>query len=205
MCFSQLQYKNIQYLLALPENADKGPLPTVLFLHGAGSRGTELSVLKEKTISEYYRSHRPGFVLIEPLCSADSWFDIFEQLLDFTAYIRSLDFVDKNRLSVTGNSMGGYACWQLAMSRPDWFCAAAPVCGGGMYWNAGKLKKLPVWAFHGALDCVVLPEESVKMTDAVNAAGGSARLTIYPDCAHDSWEPAYRDEELYRFLCTNDR
>ena len=204
MSFSELQYKSIRYLSALPENAGDGPWPTLLFLHGAGSRGTELSVLTEKTISRYYLANKPGFVLIEPLCSADTWFDIFEQLLDFTAYIRNLTFVDEKRLSVTGNSMGGYACWQLAMSRPDWFCAAAPVCGGGMYWNADRLRNMPVWAFHGALDDVVLPEESQKMVNAVNAAGGNARLTIYPDCAHDSWEPAYSDAALYRFLTMQD-
>lgn len=204
MLFSEQQYKGIKYLSAIPENSGEGPWPTVLFLHGAGSRGTELSLLTEKTISQYYAAERPGFALVEPLCSADTWFDIYEQLLDFTAHIRSLRFVDEKRMSVTGNSMGGYACWQLAMSRPDWFCAAAPVCGGGMYWNADRLRNMPVWAFHGALDEVVFPEESVKMVDAVNAAGGNARLTIYPDCAHDSWELAYRDEELYRFLSMQD-
>lgn len=203
MPFYELEYKNIKYLYAVPENAGDGPWPTVLFLHGAGSRGADVSVLREKTISRYYLAKKPGFVLIEPLCSADTWFDIFEQLMDFTAYIRSLPFVDEKRLSVTGNSMGGYACWQMAMSRPDWFCAAAPVCGGGMYWNAEKLRDMPVWAFHGALDDVVFPEESMKMVDAVNAAGGNARFTLYPDWAHDSWEPAYTDDELYRFLTGN--
>ena len=47
-----------------------------------------------------------------------------------------------------------------------------------MYWNAGTLANIPVWAFHGKLDTCVYPEESEKMVKAVNANGGSARLTI---------------------------
>ena len=64
--------------------------------------------------------------------------------------------------------MGGYGTWQLAISMPEAFAAIVPICGGGMYWDAGRLKKVPVWAFHGDSDPTVFPEESVKMVNAVN-------------------------------------
>ena len=38
-----------------------------------------------------------------------------------------------------------------------------------MYWNAGRLVNVPVWAFHGEKDSTVFVEESKKMVDAVNA------------------------------------
>ena len=74
-----------------------------------------------------------------------------------------------------GASMGGYGTWQLAMSMPKFFAAIVPICGGGMYWNAGRLINTPIWAFHGAKDPTVLCVESEKMVNHVNALGGKAK------------------------------
>lgn len=84
------------------------------------------------------------------------------------------DYVDKKRVYLIGASMGAYATWQMAMTRPDIFSAIVPICGGGMCWNAARLKEMGVWAFHGVLDNIVLPEESIKMVNAVNKNGGNA-------------------------------
>ena len=96
--------------------------------------------------------------------------------------------------------MGGYGAWQLAMSLNDAFAAVIPVCGGGMYWNAGRLKNTPVWAFHGAKDRVVFCEESQKMVNAVNAKGGNAKLTVYPENGHDSWTDTYGNREVWEWM-----
>lgn len=79
--------------------------------------------------------------------------------------------VDKSRVYLSGISMGGYACWHVAMARPEWFAAALPVSGGGMYWNASRLKAVPIRAFYGRLDQTVFVSESEHMVDAVNKAG----------------------------------
>ena len=76
--------------------------------------------------------------------------------------------------------MGAYATWQICISHPEWVAAAVPVCGGGMYWDAGRLKDIPVWAFHGEKDDVVLCCESQHMTERINLAGGNAKLTLLP-------------------------
>ena len=96
--------------------------------------------------------------------------------------------------------MGGYACWQMSTSMPEMFAAAIPICGGGIYAFASRMKNLPIWAFHGALDTTVFPEESIKMVNAINAKGGNATLTIYDDVQHASWIPAYNDPETFRWL-----
>ena len=99
--------------------------------------------------------------------------------------------------------MGGYATWQLAMSVPELFAAIVPICGGGMYWNAGRLANVPVWAFHGARDKSVFMEESVKMVNAVNKRGGNARLTIYPENGHNCWTDTYGNPALYEWFLTH--
>ena len=74
-----------------------------------------------------------------------------------------------------------------------------------MYWNGARLKNLPIWAFHGALDTTVLPEETLHMVKSVNQAGGSAKLTILPNAAHDAWTPAFTDDRLWKWMFSQTR
>ena len=59
---------------------------------------------------------------------------------------------------------------------------------------------MPVWAFHGGKDPTVYVEESKKMVDAVNRAGGNAKLTVYPENGHDAWSDTYSNAEVFRWL-----
>ncbi len=142
-------------------------------------------------------------MVIAPLSEDDTWFDSYERLLAFTKMVAGFDFIDKDRIYLMGASMGGYTSWQLGMSLPEYFAAIVPICGGGMYWNAGRLKNVPVWAFHGALDKTVLPEETLKMVAAVNNSGGNAKITIYPNNDHNAWTDTYNNPEVYEWLLSN--
>jgi predicted peptidase len=110
---------------------------------------------------------------------------------------------DPERLYLIGLSMGGYATWQLAMSMPEYFAAVVPICGGGMYWDAYRLRDVPIWAFHGDADGVVYVEESKKMVNAVNQAGGNAKLTIYPGVEHNSWTDTYANYEVFEWMLSH--
>jgi predicted peptidase len=101
--------------------------------------------------------------------------------------------------------MGSYAAWQLGMSLPHVFAAMVPICGGGMYWNAERLKNVPVWAFHGADDTLVYPEESAKMVEAVNACGGNAVLTVYEGIGHTVWLDVYSDAAVFEWLLSHEK
>lgn len=200
--FDVRNYNDLQYLISYPENYKEGnKYPVIIMLHGAGSRGVGLYGLRKNdyfTITEQH-SEFP-FVTVAPLCNANTWFDVFETLKGLVCEVESSDYCDSSRLYAVGQSMGGYAVWQIGMSMPEYFAAIVPICGGGMYWNAARLKNVPVWAFHGEKDDVVKVEESIKMVDAVNANGGDARLTVYTDCKHESWVNAYSDRSLFDWL-----
>lgn len=175
-------------------------------IHGAGGRGNDLSILEDSVLlSTMKKNNDNRFITVMPQCFADTWFEIFEQLQDFIKYIVSQDFADKKRIYLTGTSMGAYTSWQLAMTMNDIFAAVIPVCGGGMYWNAEKLKEMGIWAFHGALDTTVYPEESLKMVAAVNRCGGNAKITILPDIEHNAWDGAYTNSEIYDWLLTHSK
>ena len=113
--------------------------------------------------------------------------------------------VDTDRIYLTGLSMGGYGTWALASKYPDRFAAIVPICGGGKRFMAHRIKDMPVWAFHGAKDSVVPLRESEEMVEAINARGGNAKLTIYPDAGHDSWTKSYENPELYDWLLEHRR
>lgn len=198
----------LPYLIRYPKDFDRTKrYPTLLFLHGAGSRSKDFHNLVNDNVFFDALDCRPDFpfVVVAPLCTENTWFDMMERLVLLTRHVAALDFVDADRLYLMGTSMGGYAAWQLAMSVPDAFAALVPICGGGMYWNASRLKNTPVWAFHGEIDPVVKVEESIKMVNAVNAKGGNARLTLYPETGHNAWEPTYQNDEVYAFLLSHKR
>lgn len=188
-------FGRFQYAAFFPEDfSPADPCPLLIFLHGAGTRGTDIREhLRHSAFFSPVNDWRTRrWLVCAPQCFGDSWFDVFEQLCQLVEQLRQLPGVDSRRVYLMGNSMGGYGVWQLAMSRPDWFAAIVPICGGGMYWNAGRLRRVGVWAFHGALDTLVLPRESESMVAAAVAAGCSARLTLYPNRMHDSWSDTYR-------------
>ncbi len=204
----KMEFREIQGLnctVRYPVDFDeKKQYPVIFFLHGAGGRGPmpDMEVVKGSPFF-LHTSKMPqfSFITVAPRCSTgNTWFDLFHCLKAMVYEVARYPYVDATRLYAMGNSMGGYGTWQLAMSIPEMFAAIVPICGGGMYWNAGRLVNVPVWAFHGALDTVVLPEESKKMVDKVNQCGGNARLTLYPEADHNAWTPTFKDPEVFRWL-----
>ncbi len=198
--------EGMQYLIQYPKDfSASGTYPALFFFHGAGTRGTDMGNLTDNLFFEYYERHGDlPFVVIAPLCSENTWFDMWERIKRLVLHVTSLPFIDADHVYAMGASMGGYATWQIAMSMPEVFAAIVPICGGGMYWNASRLRNVPVWAFHGALDETVRCEESQKMVDRVNKRG-NARLTVYPDAKHDSWSATYANREVFEWLLSNKR
>ena len=176
-------------------------MPLIVYLHGAGNRGEDISVLtSDGNLKGIVKNRCEQAYLLAPQCHKETWFDLFHVLCELISLARQDSRVDSSRVYLIGVSMGGYAAWQLCISHPEWFAAAVPVCGGGMYWNAGRLKNLPVWAFHGLKDTTVLPGESSRMVDAINRAGGRARLTWFAQADHNAWEPTFASEEMWDWL-----
>jgi predicted peptidase len=42
--------------------------------------------------------------------------------------------------------------------------------------------------------------ETTKMIDAIQLAGGTPRLTVYPEGKHYIWDDVYRDAEVLEWL-----
>ena len=195
------RFKNLEYAVRIPNGfSENKKYPLVIYIHGAGARGTDIqSIVKHGVFTETEKFNFDA-IFVAPQCYEDSWFCIFEQLQEYIIHVINQDYVDIERVYALGASMGGYTTWQIAMSRPDLFAAIVPICGGGMYWNAGRLKNIGIWAFHGSDDPIVYCEESKKMVQAVNENGGNARLTIFDGVGHASWTPTFKCQEMWQWL-----
>jgi predicted peptidase len=152
----------LDYLLHLPGPSREGrgrTWPLILFLHGAGERGSDLNLVRKHGIPKIAESARDlPFVTVSPQCPTDSvWDDQVDALLALLDEVSAAHPVDPDRVYLTGMSLGGYGTWNLAALHPDRFAAIAPICGGaismrGFPDRVCSLRQVPVWAFHGALD-----------------------------------------------------
>lgn len=197
------------YLLCLPQGYGEKDRrwPLMLFLHGAGERGGNLELVKKHGPPKLIAQGKDlPFIVVSPQCPSEQWWpEKIETLVALLDEIQSDYAVDPNRVYLTGLSMGGFGTWALACAHPERFAAIVPICGGGQRYLAGRLKNVPVWAFHGAKDPVVPLAESQTMVQAVTRAGGQAKLTVYPDAQHDSWTVTYENPELYDWLLSQER
>ena len=182
----------------------KKNLPLMLFLHGAGERGDNLDKVKRwgppKLVGK--RKDFP-FVVISPQCPRGTWWKV-EGLYQLVNHVADSLKIDRQRMYVTGLSMGGFGSWQLMDRYPKLFAAGVPICGGGKAESAKNLVDIPIWAFHGDADGVVKADLSKLMIKAIEKAGGKkARLTLYPGVGHNSWSRAYANEEVYKWLLSH--
>lgn len=197
--------KSLDYLIALPEGYQKDgePVPLLLFLHGAGERGKNLDLVKKHGPPKMIeKGHDFGAVVVSPQCPKDTWWtEHTDVLLGLIDKIEKEHNVDKDRIYVTGLSMGGYGTFALAAEAPQRFAAAVPICGGGTRMQAWKLTTLPMWVFHGDADKVIPVEESTRMVSIINQREGkNAKLTIYEGVGHNSWDRAYGDKAMWKWL-----
>lgn len=191
----------LKYLLFLPQGYGKSQQkwPLILFLHGAGESGEDLEKVKVHGPPKIVES-KPDFpfIVVSPQSPKFGWNrPALVELLD--EVIARYD-VDEDRVYLTGLSMGGFGSWALASEHPERFAAVVPICGGGKIEMTETLKNIPIWAFHGAKDTVVVLNQSERMVEALKKIGGNVKLTVYPEAGHDSWTETYDNPELYEWL-----
>ncbi|WP_158545321.1 prolyl oligopeptidase family serine peptidase [Bremerella cremea] len=200
--------RSFSYWCYLPPDAPPtSRLPLLLFLHGAGERGNNLSlVCKHGPPKLIEQGEDFPFVVIAPQCPFDQWWTMPQNLIGLAKLVEqvSADYpIDPERMYVTGMSMGGYGTWQLAATYPKLFAAIVPICGGTNLSQAVALQSIPVWAFHGRDDDIVPLIRSQEIIDELTKIGSDATLTIYDNVRHDSWSATYANREIYDWLLTH--
>jgi predicted peptidase len=179
--------------------------PLVLFLHGSGERGDDLELVKKHGPPKLLDA-RPDFpaVVLSPQCPKDQRWNAAELAKLVEAAANNLR-IDRQRLYVTGLSMGGSGTWSLLADYPGLFAAAVPICGRGDATKVSQIAKTPVWATVGAQDRAETVKSNLDLVAALTAGGGVAGLTLYPDLPHDCWTATYDDPAVWKWLLDQKR
>ena len=184
----------LPFRLLRPKNVVRGErYPLVVFLHGAGERGSDNNAQLKWCAKDFakpeVRMKHPCFVVVPQCPKGGKWVDTpWDQSRSFpmpnepSPSMRSLIGlidrlerelpIDSDRLYLGGLSMGGYGVWDLVARQPKRFAAAFPICGGGDPQQAKSFAHVPIWCFHGADDEIV-PVARVARDGRLASIGGS--------------------------------
>lgn len=228
----QAREGTLNYRILYPTGfeADK-KYPLLLFLHGAGERGSD-NKAQLKHGGELIRKEmeRHNSIAIFPQCpTEDYWIELVDseirpdgvrnfvpdvqnppsaaldkvmQLIE--SYLQE-SYIDKSRIYVSGLSMGGMGTFDLCWRMPKTFAAANAICGAGAPEKAKDFAGLPIRIFHGTEDKVVSVEESLEMIEALREAGGNPQSFIYPEVKHNSWDNAFAEPDFIAWLFEHQR
>jgi predicted peptidase len=202
------------------------PLPIVIFLHGSGEKGNDNEIQLSHGSEWIWRASYAGFAChaVFPQCPKNSyWSNVtrtqdssgkphftfnndtastkaMKLLMAFMEHLKKQTYIDPNRIYLGGLSMGGMGTIELMRRMPKTFAAAFPICGGGKIANFKPLKKSHWWLFHGLKDNVVPPENSIELATQLTKAGIDAKITLFPNANHNSWDAAFEEPELLPWL-----
>ncbi len=191
----------INYKVFYPDEYKE--LPLIVYLHGAGERGKNISHLYRHGIPKLIQEGRVfNAVILCPQCPENYvWNNVVETVKKLIDHVVEEYGIKKDRICITGSSMGGFGTWMMAKTYPSFFAGMAPVAGGGMSWRTAKLRTTPVLAIHGGADDVVPPVYSKLMVDGVNNSGGQAEYIELDGYGHnDGIDFAYRNTKLMDWL-----
>ncbi|UYQ93463.1 hypothetical protein MKQ68_25695 [Chitinophaga horti] len=196
-----------QYLLYIPEgyNEHQEKLwPMIVYLHGQGERGTDIDLVKNMGLPKKAASDKNfPFIVIAPQCNKATWWDLPSVSRLYTEALKKYN-IDQTRLYLTGNSMGGFACWEWAILRQDRFAAIVPISAPkpDNWADACKTSTKPIWAIHNADDSQVPVANARFMRDTLTLKCKSTtfKYTEHATGGHDAWTKAYDDAALYEWL-----
>jgi predicted peptidase len=222
----------LKYRVLWPDDfSENKSYPLVLFLHGAGERGSDnkAQLTHGSTLftTPENRADYPAIVIFPQCPRDDYWSNVDidrsgegvklefntgkEPTVALSLVMQLLEkelkksYVDKDRVYVAGLSMGAMGTFEILSRMPQTFAAAIPICGGGNTALAEKYSDVPLWVFHGAKDNVVNPLYSMEMVEALLKAGGHPNFTLYEDANHNSWDSAFAEPEFLPWMFSKER
>ncbi len=180
------------YWLYVPDGAGSQPLPLIVYLHGGSGKGSDLSLITGTAgFPQYLQQGQLGDVqayVLCPQCPADQsgWRALSKQVFTLMDQISATYPVNKDKIILTGHSMGGTGTWALAALAPERFSCIIPMSGSTKVSDRNKeaLSTLSVWAFAGEKDKVVDPASSTNLIALLQEVNPNAKLTLFPDAEH---------------------
>lgn len=182
--------------------------PLCIYLHGSSNTGSKLTKREpgaDAFAKEEFYQDRPCFIIAP---EAPEGVNAFKQIIPrLTALVKELGDhlpIDRDRIYVTGFSMGSYGTFDWLAAEPNLFAAAAPLAGFPGPGIAAKFSKsTPIWLFWGELDQA---DKAKALRDAIQTAGIPFKETEYKGADHVSfhWKVA-EDPVVHEWLFAQKR
>jgi predicted peptidase len=201
-------------------------VPLVILLHGTSGRGVDnqrqMTAANRAAITFLFAQTNHPCAIAVPQCPTDDQWTrttyhperhertpepsrTMRVLLDLIRTQAHESTINAKRVYVIGNSMGGYGTWDLLSRDPTLIAAAVPICGGGSLDTAPAIARIPLWAFHGAQDGIVVVGHSQRMVAALKQHGGEPRYTEFADAGHDITDHVFATPGLAQWLFAQQR
>ena len=199
---------SLPYYLYIPENPTND-MPLIIYMHGGTNKREETAALLTtdgfpEYLHEGYYKNLQAYVAVPKLDKeAKGWVDVSDQIKDLIQTLHAEHAIDKEKVALTGHSMGGTGTYQLQIQMPGTFACIAPMSGSVKMTkeNLEALSKTRIWAFVGTNDTIVNPESSREAIQKLKEMGADARITELKGATHfDVPSLAYKNDELIQWL-----
>ncbi len=178
------------------------PFPLFVHLHGAGGRAADVEAGKveitaQRLAREEQYDETPCLIAV-PLCPPDTFWgahvEKLEKIID--TLVDSLP-IDRDRIYLSGYSMGSRGIGSLLESRPKFYAAAMFADGEAKPEWVEKVDAALWFWYSGERDLA----GAEAVAKAYVAAGKTAHFEGYPDFTHNqiSWQLAH-DEEVFPWM-----
>lgn len=194
----------LNYYLYKPDKF-KENLPVILFLHGIGERGTNISDIEKYSLPKYLKNIDIPFIVIASQCLENNF---WEYHLRDVEKIINIEYkknkYDKENIFLAGSSMGANGAWNYLIQRPDLFKGIISVAGGIMLpikQNIEKIKNKKILMYHGDKDDVVDVNVSIKTYEKLKDGNANdVELKIINNDNHFLTSHAFKDQYIYEWL-----
>lgn len=181
-----------KYLLCVNSYSKSKPCPLVIDLHGGGSGGFEKAKLYASYCAAEWtrRSLEGGCIVIAPIARKHvsfSWNTLsnFEDLMDAIEEVGERFNIDRQRIYITGQSMGGGGTSIYYLCFPEF--AAASCARAGAYLREPSVKNVlgkPIMVIHGEKDTAGRTQSRDELIKQVEAIGGDLTHVSLPEVDH---------------------
>lgn len=214
----------LRYRELVPEKADRGKFPMLIFLHGSGERGTDNQAQLTHGAQMFLSPHNINkykAYIVFPQCPEDAFWaydeipqslaaedmPVIEEPTKWIKMIRGLvskyineGKVDANQVYIVGLSMGAMAVYDLAIRYPSMWAAAVAICGTVNPDRLEPARDIKFRIYHGDADPIVPVEASRAIYNRLRKLNASVEYFEYPGCTHGSWNLAFREKDFLRWI-----
>jgi len=191
------------YIIDIPKKFKKNKkYPLVIFLHGGIDANQKKFLLREGQRKSFYMNEEDPYIIAAPIKLGWDWDP--KKIIDIIQDISKNIKIDKNRIHLTGLSMGGRGTFIIAAEYPEIFAsimALSPHHTPYSYLSLiNKIKDLPILISHGNMDTTSSYEIAEEMYKGLKKMGSRVTFKSRIGFGHWGWESFYSNRKNISWL-----